>query len=128
MSVESALVGYLLVQPAVVALVGDRIEPVENSQGATMPAVAYQTLSRPVEFSHDGPGLAEVRIQLTISATTFTALLAVADALRPLLAGRRFSDVDGRYVVFVENEMDGIAPASGQAGFFLRRMTVMIEC
>lgn len=127
MSLESALAAYVLRQPAVTALVGDRFDPVENPQGTAMPAIAYQTISRPREYSHDGGGLSDARVQLTISAATFTEVVAVADALRPVLAGRSFSDAEGRYVAFVENEMDGNAPASGQAGYFIRRMDVMIE-
>lgn len=128
MSLEYALVGYLLLQPEVTALVGSRIEPVRNVQGTALPAVAYQVISRTQEYSHDGPAIGEPRIQLTISGATFTEVLAVADALRPALAGRRFTDVDGEYTAFVENEDDGIAPTSGQAGYFVRRMDVVIVC
>ncbi|MBK8211568.1 MAG: DUF3168 domain-containing protein [Rhodospirillales bacterium] len=128
MSLEYALVGYLLRQPEVVALVGSRIEPVRNVQGSVMPAVAYQLISRPQDYSHDGPGLGEPRVQLTISGATFTSVSAVANALRPLLAGKRFTDRDGEYTAFVENEDDGIAPTSGQAGYFVRRMDVVIVC
>lgn len=128
MSLESALVGYLLRQPGLVALVGSRIEPVRNVQGSVMPAVAYQLISRPQEYSHDGPGMGQPRIQLTISGATFTDVSAVADVLRTLLAGRRFTSEAGEFTAFVENEDDGIAPTSGQAGYFVRRMDVVIVC
>lgn len=128
MSLENALVGYLLRQPGLVALVGSRIEPVRNVQGSVMPAVAYQLISRPQDYSHDGPGIGEPRIQLTISGATFTSVSAVAEVLRPLLAGRRFTSEAGEFTTFVENEDDGIAPTSGQAGYFVRRMDVVIVC
>jgi hypothetical protein len=126
MSVETTLVGYLALQPAVVALVGSRIEPVQNAQGTALPAVAYQMISRPQDYSQSGPGMAMPRIQFTISAATFAEVVAVADALRPALAGHKFTAGDGEYTSFVDNEMDGIAPAAGQAGYFLRRMDVVI--
>lgn len=125
--IEAALINWLSIQSALVALVSTRIEPVQNVQRTTLPAVSYQVISGPVAYSQDGQAMRSVRIQLTTTASTYASLLAVCDALRTALAGRRWTYTDGDYVSFVENEMDGLAVQSGQAGYYLRRMDVVIQ-
>lgn len=125
---ETDLTAYVQRQAAITALIGSRFEPVINTQGAVMPAVSYQVISGPRDQSHDGPGLTSYRVQLTVTDTTYTGMVAVAKLLASALDGKRWSGVDGNYVSFVENELDGMAPSAGQAGFFLRRMDVVIQC
>lgn len=127
MTMEADLVDYVLRQAPVVALIGSRFEPLQNSQGATLPAVAYQVLSAPADYSHDGLGMMSWRVQLTISGSTYTSVVGVCDALRMALAGKGWAGPGGAYVSFVENILDGLAPTSGQAGFYIRRMDLLIE-
>lgn len=128
MSMETDLTAYIATQATVTALIGTRFEPVENTQGTAMPAVSYQVISGPADYSHDGMALTFWRVQLTVTDLTYAGMKAVADALRTVLAGKRWTGVAGPYVSFVENVIDGLAPPAGQAGFFLRRMDVVIQC
>lgn len=125
---ETDLTAYVGRQAAITALIGTRFEPVLNIQGSVMPAVSYQVISGPTEYSQDGPGLTSWRVQLTVTATTYTAMEALAKLLWSALAGKRWTGVDGSYASFVENVVDGLAPPAGQAGFYLRRMDVVIQC
>lgn len=125
---ETDLTAYIQRQAEITVLIGTRFEPAVNTQGAVMPAVTYQVISGPRDHSHDGPGLASYRIQLTVTDTTYTGMVAVAKQLVRALDGKRWSGADTEYVSFVENELDGVAPAAGQAGFYLRRIDVRIVC
>lgn len=128
MSMETDLTAYVASQSTVTALIGTRFEPVENVQGTAMPAVSYQVISGPADYTHDGLALTFWRVQLTVTDLTYAGMQAVADALCTVLAGKRWTGVAGPYVSFVENVMDGLAPPAGQAGFYLRRMDVVIQC
>ena len=127
MSMEADLTAYVTRVSAISALIGTRFEPVQNVQGTTMPAVSYQLISNPIGYSHDGAGLRTWRVQVTVTAKTFAAVCAVGDALFGALAGVRWSGPDGLYASFVENVTDGLASVAGEAGYYIRRMDVMIE-
>lgn len=124
--VEQSLVTYLGTQAGVTALVGTRIEPVENVQSQTLPAVSYQVISGPIGYSHDGSALQATRIQLTVTATTYSSLVALSNALQSALAGIRYTVDERWYVSQVQNVVDGLAPQAGQAGYYIRRIDVVI--
>lgn len=128
MSMETDLTAYIATQTTVTALIGTRFEPVLNVQSQTLPAVSYQVISGPADYTHDGLGLTFWRVQLCVTDLTYAGVVAVADALRTVLAGKRWTGVAGPYVSFIENVIDGLAPPAGQAGFYLRRMDVVIQC
>jgi hypothetical protein len=96
---------------------------VQNVQSTDLPAVSYQMISAPTDYTHDGTGMTIFRVQLTVTALTYASLVAVATSLRTALGGVR----NGGYVYFVENELDGISPPAGQAGYYLRRMDVSVQ-
>lgn len=123
MSMESDLTTYVLAQSAITALIGTRFEPVQNIQSTDLPAVSYQVISAPADYSHAGLGLTTWRVQMTVTALTYASLVAVATALREALAGVIWS----QYSSFVENVLDGLSPPAGQAGYYLRRMDVIIQ-
>lgn len=128
MSMEADLTAFVATQGTVTALIGTRFEPVENVQGTAMPAVSYQVISGPADYSHDGLGLTFWRVQLTVTDLTYAGVVATANALRDVLVGKRWTVGSNVYVSFVENVIDGLAPPAGQAGFYLRRMDVVIQC
>lgn len=77
-------------EATITALVGLRIYPNVIPQDATLPAIAYQTISRAGVMAHDGAtGLAWQRIQTTIVADSSTGAEAVAEACRKVLDGFR---------------------------------------
>ena len=127
MTMEADLTTYVMTQSPITALIGTRFEPVLNVQGSVMPAVSYQVISAPTEYTHDGVAMTAWRVQLTVTALTYAGMLAVADLLRAALGGVVWTVSSRRYSSFVENVLDGLAPPAGQAGFYIRRMDVVIE-
>lgn len=89
MSATTELVGVLEASAGVTALVAQRIYPVTLPQGVTLPAIRYQVVDDVPELSHSGgSNLAQVRVQLTVCATTYAGAEAVARALRGALHGK----------------------------------------
>ena len=127
MTMETDLTTYVLAQSAITALISTRFEPVLNVQGSVMPAASYQVISAPAEYTHDGLAMTSWRVQLTVTDLTYAGVVAVANALRAVLAGKVWTVSGRRYSSFVENVLDGLAPPAGQAGYYLRRMDVTIE-
>jgi hypothetical protein len=93
----------------VYGLVGTRVYPLTIPQEATLPAISYQRVSGPREPAHDGAmGIAQARIQVTITAEAYRTAKDVATSIRDLFP---FQGILGGLVdVFVgevENEVDG---------------------
>lgn len=120
MTVEEAVTQY------VVAATGIVMEPVQNVQAATLPAVSYQVISWPQDYSHDGAAMAWPRIQLTVSAATYADVVATVTRLRETLSGIKFTLAGHEYTSFVENDIDGLSPQAGQQGVYVRRMDVVV--
>lgn len=88
--IESDLRTFLLAQPAVSALIVDRLYPARLPQGVTLPAVTYQRIAGNSEISHDGPGdLARARIQIDCWADSYATMVSLAKAIRAALSGYR---------------------------------------
>lgn len=121
--IEQELAARLLGSATLAALVGDRIEPVINSQDTALPALSYQRISAISEYSHDGQAGVTARIQLTALAGSYAQVCAVLAACREVLDGVRWAN---DWVSFVESEMDGYNAESRQAGVYVRRMDVMV--
>lgn len=122
MSVETALLDRLKSSSILTGLVGSRIEPVINAQSSGWPALTYQQISGPHDYTHDGPGMNHPRFQLTASATTFSEAVAVMTAACAMLDGKRWSS----YTSFCENQFDSYAIESGQQGVYIRHVDVVI--
>ncbi len=127
-TIEESIVAELDGDATLVALVGTRIEPVRNAQSSTWPALSYQQISGPLEYSHDGPGMGYPRFQLTATDTTFLGVITVMNAARAALEGDHadFGGSGVRATVFVENQFDSYAAESGQRGVYVRRCDVVI--
>ncbi len=88
--IEQTLRSYLLAQPAIAALIGERVYPLVLPQGAALPAITYQRISSVRESSHEGPsGLAHPRFQLNCWSGTYAGARAMADAVRPSVNATR---------------------------------------
>jgi len=112
----------LLAEATLTALVGDRIEPVLNSQDTALPALSYQTISRPTEHSHDGPGMSRPRVQITAIAKTYAQVVAVLAAVKLALDGVSWGN---GCASFVDNEFDGWDNSRAE-GVFVRRLDVVV--
>ncbi len=111
---EEALYAHLAADANVSALVGSRIYPLLLPQRCTLPAIAYQRISRMGVHAHTGPsGLARCRIQYTCVGRTYAEVKSVATAVRQALDGLR-GDINGLQVsaVFVDSEQDEFAFAT----------------
>ena len=98
-------------------LVSTRIWPLRIPQDADLPAIAYQQISGPREYSHGGAvGLCQARVQITIQGKSYRQAMAVAQQMRITLEA--FSGTwDDLTVtsVFLANEYDGWAQTLGAA-------------
>lgn len=114
--IQEALVSLLAADVGVAAILTSggvtRIYPLVIPEDQTMPAMAYQRISRPQLHSQDGPtGLAWPRFQWTMKAVTETAVIALAEAVRTALDGY-VGTVEGVRIdaIFCENEWDAFNP------------------
>lgn len=121
--IEQELAARLLGSTTLTALVGDRIEPVINSQDTALPALSYQRISAVTDYSHDGQSGVTARIQLTALGSTYAQVCTVLAVCRKVVDGVRWAN---DWVSFVETEMDGYNAESRQAGVYVRRMDVMV--
>jgi hypothetical protein len=100
---ESELRTLLLGQPAIAALVGERVYPVTLPQGATLPAMTYQVISGAGDGdAHTGPGLSRRRYQFDCWAATYGTAAALGLALVQAVHARR---VLGQ-AALMDNEVD----------------------
>lgn len=111
MKIEEALFSHLKSHAGLSALVGTRIYPQIMPQGVTMPAVTYQKISGPREYSHGGPSeLAHPRFQLSCWAKNYSTAKDIAEQVRLALQAYR-GTMGGAggvtvYGAFLENEID----------------------
>lgn len=109
-TIEEGLYAALVGDGYIGGLVSTRVYPMVAPQEAALPLVVYQRVSGPRHQHHDGPaGLAEARIQLTITAETYSSAKSVASGIRDVLVGFR-GVLGGKVDVHearIENEVDG---------------------
>jgi hypothetical protein len=88
MSVEEAVRTVLTNTGAVTALISTRVYPLYLPPDTTLPAVAYERISTRRSYAHDGPQApVTARLQFNSIATTLSAAMGVADAIRGALSG-----------------------------------------
>lgn len=110
--IESLVVQRLLADPAVAALVGERVEPLKLPQKPTLPALVYSRVSTKRVLTHDGPGPERPRIQVDCWASTPREAKDLAAAVRACLDAPELppGDLLGS---FLDNELDLHEPESG---------------
>lgn len=75
--------------PAVAAIVGNRVYPMALPQGAALPAATYQRISHDSNTAHDGPMTKRrQRYQITAMATDFNECQRLVFAIEEALVGR----------------------------------------
>lgn len=112
MVIEEALQYHLVNDSDVTALIGSRAYPNVIPQDADLPALAYQTISRPGGMAHDGPtGIAWPRFQITGQADTYSEVVDLINKVRialdgftGLMGGAGGVTIEGS---FVKNVFDG---------------------
>lgn len=112
MTPEEGLYSYLTADANLTTLIGSRIYPNIIPEGSASPAVAYQRISSRRWHPHDGRGgLAQVRVQLTITGDSYQSVKGVAEAIREALDGYEGPmgpggglEIEG---CLIDNEIDG---------------------
>lgn len=105
--IEADLRAYLLEQPAIVALVGNRIHAVEFPPNGATPAVTYQRISGGRDRTHSGQGPARALIQIGCWDETYGDALALAALIGGVLSSHRGPMGTSRWVTGeVVNETD----------------------
>lgn len=119
--IEEGLIPFILADAGLSALIGTRLHDDVLPQSPTLPALVWQRISTPREYSQSGSShYAMPRFQFACWANTRLETLQVADALRTALEaykGAMGSEIV--YGIFVENELSGYDPDTG-----LRRQIV----
>ena len=83
MVIEEAVVYHAQNDGDVAAIIETRIYPNVIPQDASLPALAYQVISRPGLMAHDGPpGYAWPRFQFTAQADDFDQVVDLMNKLR----------------------------------------------
>lgn len=110
MNLMESLIAYLLIEPTITAIVGNRITPAPMPQGSTLPALTVEKISPRVrEYSHSGDSnLNMTRLQFRPWANSYSQAQAVITALTALFSGKRLSLPGGLVIQasFIENDID----------------------
>ena len=112
MVIEEAVTYHLENDAGVAAIAGDRIYPNVIPQDVSLPALAYQVISRPGIMAHDGPpGYALPRFQVTAQAETYNQVVSLVNAVRVafdgfsgLMGGAGGVQVEGTFVQDVRDD------------------------
>jgi hypothetical protein len=114
MNAEAAVRKALVDDPAVAALVGDRITPMVLKQGTTLPAIVCQGISRvPDQPTLEGAtARVPIRLQLSLWAATFDGARELAAAVEARLDGYSGQNGDGTglRLVYLLNMVDDYEP------------------
>lgn len=96
LAVEHDLVAWLKAEPAVFALVADRVEPLGSDQGTANPRITYQRIDTDRYNALVGAGvLPHPRIQLDIWADTEIKCRQIGEAIRGTRATPRLDGFAG---------------------------------
>lgn len=122
----TALVTFLNAHVGYGALVGQRTYPTVLPQNATLPAVAYQMISRvPVHDRETPDTLVQTRWQFSINARKYSEILSVASALKT--AVQAFTSSSPRVDrIFVEGERDTDQADIDENNYYRRVIDVIV--
>jgi hypothetical protein len=85
---ESALVARLTADGGVSAIVGARVQPLEEGLRATRPFLSYQVTANEPLMSYSGPtSFSEAQAEIGIVADSFADCVALANAVKTCLIG-----------------------------------------
>ena len=85
MSTETDLVAWLKAQPALTALISERIYPVQLPDEVVLPAVTYKRISTVPDVDLEDVGIRQARFEFSCWAKSYLATLDVAAPLRAAL-------------------------------------------
>ena len=115
-SPEQALASVMLTNPAVAAVVGQRVYPVIAPATAEVPFITWRRSSVSRQQTLSGPmGMPTVTLAIDLYATTYEAVRDLADRVRVALDGYGGRPSDSAVVknVSLDNEADGFIQLAG---------------
>lgn len=109
--------------------VDDRVYPLKLPQAVTRPALTYQFITGPRDYTQDGPdGATRFRVQVDIWGTAYNQCRTVRDALAAGISGLNHESFGSPAVeilgCFIDNERDFYESALDAAGPKLFRKTL----
>jgi hypothetical protein len=123
MSVEVAIIDYLLAGSAVAAIIGTRIFPLTRPQGSALPALTVTRISGAPVYASDGEaGLLDARLQIDSYAETYTAAKDLAAAVTNRLSAVQDVVQSGVTLIYVmlDSEQDLREGGSGEFEYLFR--------
>jgi hypothetical protein len=110
---EGALISLLLADAPIAAVVDTRIYPAKRPQGALYPSIVVTRISGQPGYADDGEiGLQHARVQIDVSANTYTVAKNLAQLVRALLSA--FSGVhDGVTFSYIMLDEERDLPEAG---------------
>lgn len=127
--IEKAIYSLLSTNSEITDLVSSRIYPLVREQSDGLPALTYQIISSPREYSFDGPGLVRARIQINCFAATVLAAAELAQILRISLDGLSCSPEDVRIEhIMLEDigDLPIIEPGNEEMNVFAKTMDFFV--
>ena len=107
--IDSALYGYLVAFPGLVALISNRVYLMKIPQAATLPCLTLARISTTRTLTHDQVGksgsLEKARFQFDAWATTYAAAKAITDQVRDALQGRDVTSGAVKFKSLVDSEL-----------------------
>ncbi len=112
---EQAIMTRLVADTGVSAIVGQKIYPHSAPQSVDMPYIVYQRIDATHEHNMlGGSGLYTARIQIDMYALSYSAVLALAQAVRTALQGYR-----GYVTVGTDTVKIGMCHLAGDQEFYI---------
>ena len=113
--IEEGLVTFLLADTGLTLLIGNRLHDDVLPQSPTVPAVVWQRISTPREYSHSGSShLAMPRFQFACWAKTRLEAIQLANTLRAALEAHNGAmGAETVYAAYSENELAGYDAETG---------------
>ncbi len=123
---EKDLIGLLLANAPIVAIVGDRVTPLARTQGAALPAIVVQRIGNGPEYADDGEvGIESARVQIDCWAETYGAAKDLSGAVRDALSA--LADViqgSTTFLYIVLEEERDLREPGGNAPEYLFRVSM----
>lgn len=113
---EQALRAFLLSYSAITDLIGTRIYPDILPQDPTYPAITYQEISGPRDYTQQGAdGVTTYRVQLDLWANTFEEVIPLRDAVEASVSGVHHVEHGSPAMIihgaFIDDSRSGFASA-----------------
>lgn len=123
--IEKAIHSLLSGDPAITDLVASRIYPLVREQSAVLPAITYQIISNVPDYSFDGIGMKNCRVQINCFADDPLEAAGLAEVVEKSVEGFSGSPFDVRieHVILEDvNDLPVITAGNEEMNVFAKTM------